>query len=293
MSDTLGELVEDMVQNARKRICEVEDCLARGIGTDAVVSREIEGWGVALSISRHDDIEHWHLSAVLVPRGRSSTEADWETLGRLSFSIVQASGCADVQEILDGILTPLETTHPNAVHHWAWHPDSSPLDPEAVRQMKDIFASIGAVGIEGAVPGEIFRLAELLRRVIDAEASLGAVLVGGEHVGANLSAGLRSLDVAARYARKAEHPDVAEALERLRPLFDQDMDRSCQLLRELRISIRMQLDRATEAGGLSRVPSASVAASATPHRRRGPKIGRNHACPCGSGKKYKKCCGKP
>jgi HEAT repeat protein len=29
-----------------------------------------------------------------------------------------------------------------------------------------------------------------------------------------------------------------------------------------------------------------------PFRREGPKIGRNDPCPCGSGKKYKKCCGK-
>jgi hypothetical protein len=29
-----------------------------------------------------------------------------------------------------------------------------------------------------------------------------------------------------------------------------------------------------------------------PVRREGPKIGRNESCPCGSGKKYKKCCGK-
>lgn len=28
-----------------------------------------------------------------------------------------------------------------------------------------------------------------------------------------------------------------------------------------------------------------------PVRREGPKIGRNNPCPCGSGKKYKKCCG--
>ena len=27
-----------------------------------------------------------------------------------------------------------------------------------------------------------------------------------------------------------------------------------------------------------------------PIRREGPKIGRNDPCPCGSGKKYKKCC---
>ncbi len=26
--------------------------------------------------------------------------------------------------------------------------------------------------------------------------------------------------------------------------------------------------------------------------RKGPKVGRNDPCPCGSGKKYKKCCGK-
>jgi uncharacterized protein YecA (UPF0149 family) len=24
-----------------------------------------------------------------------------------------------------------------------------------------------------------------------------------------------------------------------------------------------------------------------------PKVGRNDPCPCGSGKKYKKCCGRP
>jgi SEC-C motif-containing protein len=29
-----------------------------------------------------------------------------------------------------------------------------------------------------------------------------------------------------------------------------------------------------------------------PVTREGPRVGRNDACPCGSGKKYKKCCGK-
>ena len=29
-----------------------------------------------------------------------------------------------------------------------------------------------------------------------------------------------------------------------------------------------------------------------PVRREAPKVGRNDPCPCGSGKKYKKCCGK-
>jgi preprotein translocase subunit SecA len=29
-----------------------------------------------------------------------------------------------------------------------------------------------------------------------------------------------------------------------------------------------------------------------PYRRTEPKVGRNEPCPCGSGKKYKKCCGR-
>ena len=33
--------------------------------------------------------------------------------------------------------------------------------------------------------------------------------------------------------------------------------------------------------------------AAQPTKREGEKIGRNAPCPCGSGKKYKKCCGKP
>ena len=28
-------------------------------------------------------------------------------------------------------------------------------------------------------------------------------------------------------------------------------------------------------------------------RREAPKVGRNDPCPCGSGKKYKNCCGSP
>ena len=28
-------------------------------------------------------------------------------------------------------------------------------------------------------------------------------------------------------------------------------------------------------------------------KRETPKVGRNDPCPCGSGKKYKKCCGRP
>ncbi len=36
--------------------------------------------------------------------------------------------------------------------------------------------------------------------------------------------------------------------------------------------------------------SPNVHNNAQPYRREGPKIGRNDACPCGSGKKHKRCC---
>jgi preprotein translocase subunit SecA len=40
------------------------------------------------------------------------------------------------------------------------------------------------------------------------------------------------------------------------------------------------------------VKQASEAMSKAKPVRSGPKVGRNDPCPCGSGKKYKQCCGK-
>jgi len=46
-------------------------------------------------------------------------------------------------------------------------------------------------------------------------------------------------------------------------------------------------DRLEESGGSEARPD-----SPEPLRRPGSKLGRNDPCPCGSGKKWKKCCGK-
>jgi preprotein translocase subunit SecA len=43
-------------------------------------------------------------------------------------------------------------------------------------------------------------------------------------------------------------------------------------------------------GGQKAAPQAKQAQQ--PQQRQGPKVGRNDPCPCGSGKKYKQCCGK-
>jgi preprotein translocase subunit SecA len=44
-------------------------------------------------------------------------------------------------------------------------------------------------------------------------------------------------------------------------------------------------------GSLAGQPTSDVETGVTTVRRQGEKVGRNAPCPCGSGKKYKKCCG--
>jgi preprotein translocase subunit SecA len=43
---------------------------------------------------------------------------------------------------------------------------------------------------------------------------------------------------------------------------------------------------------VSEAASAAEAQAKAKPVRTGPKVGRNDPCPCGSGKKYKQCCGK-
>ena len=47
-----------------------------------------------------------------------------------------------------------------------------------------------------------------------------------------------------------------------------------------------------EAAAMEKEAQSDVEAGRQPIQRTGPKVGRNDACPCGSGKKYKQCCGK-
>jgi preprotein translocase subunit SecA len=50
--------------------------------------------------------------------------------------------------------------------------------------------------------------------------------------------------------------------------------------------------RAAEAGGEEEQAETAAVTKPVPIRHEGPKVGRNDPCPCGSGKKYKKCCGR-
>ncbi len=67
--------------------------------------------------------------------------------------------------------------------------------------------------------------------------------------------------------------------------------------RESRVSItNASLDNSVvnsmHVEGESNVPKTNQAVKAQPIVNDGPKVGRNDPCPCGSGKKYKQCCGK-
>jgi preprotein translocase subunit SecA len=50
--------------------------------------------------------------------------------------------------------------------------------------------------------------------------------------------------------------------------------------------------QAPASGGGSDVVDQAIKEAATPIKRDAPKVGRNEPCPCGSGKKFKNCCGK-
>lgn len=73
--------------------------------------------------------------------------------------------------------------------------------------------------------------------------------------------------------------EVCQKLYKVQPVNDMDME-SIERKRKLEQD-RMVLSRGEDQGEKNRQPV-----------RRGKKIGRNEPCPCGSGLKYKKCCGK-
>jgi len=55
----------------------------------------------------------------------------------------------------------------------------------------------------------------------------------------------------------------------------------------------MQAQKQAAAGSMPKAaPKETKTAPIEPVKREAPKVGRNDMCPCGSGKKYKNCCGK-
>lgn len=85
-------------------------------------------------------------------------------------------------------------------------------------------------------------------------------------------------------------------------IFDMQINRICRLILFVKYLFTFRMQEAKAALDLDKKLSPeeevklrkmiSKYLSRTPYVREAPKIGRNKTCPCGSGKKYKYCCGK-
>lgn len=68
----------------------------------------------------------------------------------------------------------------------------------------------------------------------------------------------------------------------------QTQERAMEILslcdeRGIKVIVGVEPDKPEDISGLERLNNSNV-------KRNNPEVGRNDPCPCGSGKKYKKCC---
>ena len=75
------------------------------------------------------------------------------------------------------------------------------------------------------------------------------------------------------------------------PDFWNDLKRSTEVSRKVRISVPQERRQVAEAKETN-LEQAKAAGGPAGTRKAAKKVGRNDPCPCGSGKKYKNCCGK-
>jgi preprotein translocase subunit SecA len=96
-------------------------------------------------------------------------------------------------------------------------------------------------------------------------------------------------DVATRIFRSATSPDAFRSfLAHLPQMYVHD--EGSVLGRQAGGAARASAGAGVPAG-VEAAMQAALGERGTPVRREGPKVGRNDPCPCGSGKKFKKCCG--
>ncbi|WP_136248562.1 preprotein translocase subunit SecA [Halomonas borealis] len=81
---------------------------------------------------------------------------------------------------------------------------------------------------------------------------------------------------------KVRQPEEVEALEKQRR----------ESLEREKAAAASRHDAPEGAESQATASDEAAAGEARPQRREGPKVGRNDPCPCGSGKKFKQCCGQ-
>ena len=88
------------------------------------------GWQVGLSKGVVGDLDQWHFSAILIPKGRSSTNKDWTRLGKMVGFVEKTAG----------LITEPQTikADPNAVQHFVWMEPKSTKPGEAWHRPKGV-----------------------------------------------------------------------------------------------------------------------------------------------------------
>lgn len=84
--------------------------------------------------------------------------------------------------------------------------------------------------------------------------------------------------------------DVVKMISRVKFLSNEDVER-IEAERRHKEDMQFKHDRATSLESQAKDNQPEEAAEAKPYTRDGEKVGRNDPCPCGSGKKYKRCHG--
>jgi len=99
------------------------------------------------------------------------------------------------------------------------------------------------------------------------------------------------------YAGENDATYIGDALDCLSALYQVDIPEMPDILRRLKEHQKSQRERMKFWNKLAYDPSAleapetfETASNVVPFTRSAPKAGRNQPCPCGSGRKYKKCC---
>ena len=84
--------------------------------------------------------------------------------------------------------------------------------------------------------------------------------------------------------------EVIKLISRIQVRAQEDVE-AVEEQRRQAAEVEYQHEQADAMGGEAETPEAELSA-AQPYTRAGEKVGRNDPCPCGSGKKFKQCCGK-
>jgi uncharacterized protein len=199
-------------------------------------------------------------------------------------------------EMLDGFLSAVVVA-PRAIAPSAWLPRAA----GAFERMPDLDAAQRIVGLVMRLHNEIVArvdkpMPEDLEDLVDADLPLIAIPedddpdAGDEHpVGAAWALGFlmgRELDTEAWDRHCAEWEGLAEDLDSVDELLAglEDGGTRATLPMSDRFETVMALPELLHDLYEARWPP-------DPIRRESPKVGRNDDCPCGSGRKFKKCCG--